>query len=941
MVRASRSTGAFVLLIALAAPYSHATSVWNNPTGGLYSSPSNWIGGVPVAGTAVNYNTAGIYTVNVDVAATHGATQFAASSANVTLNITGSGYTIPDTVKIGAASGANNVFVSGSSFNPSNLELAPLAGGIGRLTLSGPLHAAAIALGGQITGSGSSLNETAGGLGTLTLNQGADLTTNSLLAHNPGSGSQLVFNGGTLSILGDGRLSASSAFTKVGDGTHAATLKLLDPFLTGDSRFELPTFTISNNATLNFDAAGGVLIAPNIIRDVSGSAPAVFNWGAGTISITDANFTLNASSLLSSNVNITPARSFVVDHQLSVASGSTLTISGGDVYADTFTVSPGGSAIYSGGQFSVSSGNLEIGPSGIQNPAGITLTDPDKDWLSTQNQLTIASGQSLTLNGGFIGVHGIVSNGGLFKFTSGRIQNETSISIGPAGQINNSPNLTLGADSSIYQFSGDVTIEPTQSVTISGGALIADHIINNGTLTYNSGTLVANLGDLALGPNGPIKTPSTLGPSLSVQAPKGTLTLKEGLTATVNGGTLSAKQLVVEGDLTLISAGGMTLDSVTIASPNGTAKLTTGSFSQSVNMNTTALYRGNIVVNNGTISAQTFAPPSNYAYNSSGTINGGTVYGYATQVGAAPGYVDTLTVNGGTFYTTSFTANKGAASQVVFNGGTILMDHADIDGPSAFVVGNGTTSATLTLWGSATSTLNFADGVIISANAQMKGEGIITGNVTNNGKLLTGQSGSGKLTINGTLVNSASLPLDISSATSLDKLTVNGTFDAGGVISFSKSSSYAPPVGTVFDLLDFTSFIDHGYKLDFQSAILPAGQRWDFSQFPIDGSIRIATGYTADFNIDGKVDTADYVAWRKGLRVVFTSNDLTTWRKQFGQSAGTGAEMQNLAVPEPSPLSTIGVFFAVRACGRRLRCRSTSSQSNRLYTEQLVANSPT
>src|SRR4051812_35590534 len=514
MTQGARVTATATLLLLLgAAADSVAASVWNNPAGGQYSNASNWVGGVPVSGAAVTYNTAGVYTVNVDVAATHGATQFAATSANVTLNITGPGYTIPDTVKIGAASGANNVFVSGSNFNPSNLELAPTSGGIGRLTLSGPMHAGIIAVGGQITGSGSSLNETAGGTGTLTLNQGADLTTNSLLANSTGAGTQLVFNGGALTILGDARISSSSVFTKIGDGTHAATLNLFDPFQTGTSHFTLPATTIANNATLNFDAPGGLLSASNITRDLSGSTPAVFNWGSGTLLINGANLTLNSSGLLGSNVNVTPARELSVNQQLSVASGSTLTLSGGQVYADTFTVSPGGTATYTGGQFTVGSGGLEIGPAGIQNAAGITLTDPDKDWLfPSAGQLSIASGNSLTLNGGFIGAKSIVNNGGLFKFTSGRIQNETSISIGPTGTINNSPNLTLGSGSVINQFSGDVTIEPTQTVTINGGTLIADHIINNGTLNYNSGSLIATMGDLALGPNGPIKTPSTLGP---------------------------------------------------------------------------------------------------------------------------------------------------------------------------------------------------------------------------------------------------------------------------------------------------------------------------------------------------------------------------------------------------------------------------------------------
>jgi sugar lactone lactonase YvrE len=52
-----------------------------------------------------------------------------------------------------------------------------------------------------------------------------------------------------------------------------------------------------------------------------------------------------------------------------------------------------------------------------------------------------------------------------------------------------------------------------------------------------------------------------------------------------------------------------------------------------------------------------------------------------------------------------------------------------------------------------------------------------------------------------------------------------------------------------------------------------------------------------DFNVDGAVDAADYVVWRKGLGVTHFPDDYNVWREHFGETAGSSF---NAAVPEPS-----------------------------------------
>jgi hypothetical protein len=85
-----------------------------------------------------------------------------------------------------------------------------------------------------------------------------------------------------------------------------------------------------------------------------------------------------------------------------------------------------------------------------------------------------------------------------------------------------------------------------------------------------------------------------------------------------------------------------------------------------------------------------------------------------------------------------------------------------------------------------------------------------------------------------------------------------------------------------------------------------------------------------DYNADGIVGAADYVVWRK------TPNDYggdpdgyTTWRSNFGQTAGSGAGTGvNRTVPEPAALALL-MFAAVGWCLRRGRPAYEETLSNR------------
>jgi hypothetical protein len=62
-----------------------------------------------------------------------------------------------------------------------------------------------------------------------------------------------------------------------------------------------------------------------------------------------------------------------------------------------------------------------------------------------------------------------------------------------------------------------------------------------------------------------------------------------------------------------------------------------------------------------------------------------------------------------------------------------------------------------------------------------------------------------------------------------------------------------------------------------------------------------------DFNNDGAVDAADYVAWRKGVGTTYNQNAYGVWRREFGgiaAPAGGAATISSVkSVPETSATS--------------------------------------
>jgi WD40 repeat protein len=82
-----------------------------------------------------------------------------------------------------------------------------------------------------------------------------------------------------------------------------------------------------------------------------------------------------------------------------------------------------------------------------------------------------------------------------------------------------------------------------------------------------------------------------------------------------------------------------------------------------------------------------------------------------------------------------------------------------------------------------------------------------------------------------------------------------------------------------------------------------------------------------DFNNDGTIDAADYIAWRNGLGTTYTEADYDTWRTNFGRSATEAAAVGNtlgdssVNVPEPTTAWLVlgGLWLAQFVWGVRFR----------------------
>jgi T5SS/PEP-CTERM-associated repeat protein len=237
---------------------------------------------------------------------------------------------------------------------------------------------------------------------------------------------------------------------------------------------------------------------------------------------------------------------------------------------------------------------------------------------------------------------------------------------------------------------------------------------------------------------------------------------------------------------------------------------------------------------------------------------------------------------------------------------------------SLYVGANGSGSLTVSNVGDLSATGVTASNFIVGALGEIHGAGFLRGAVQNGGLVAPGNPMLA-LNIFGSYSQSAAGTLAIELAgttpsTQYDQLRIlGGAVTWGGTLQVSLSNGFVPAVGNSFDILDWTGS-STGAFATINLPVLPGGRAWNTSLLYTTGQISVSLA--GDFNMDGKVDAADYVVWRKGLGTTYTQNDYNVWRFHFGQTAGSGSGVTaSAAVPE----STTLVLLMLAAAGWCLR----------------------
>jgi hypothetical protein len=238
---------------------------------------------------------------------------------------------------------------------------------------------------------------------------------------------------------------------------------------------------------------------------------------------------------------------------------------------------------------------------------------------------------------------------------------------------------------------------------------------------------------------------------------------------------------------------------------------------------------------------------------------------------------------------------------------------------SILLAGHSAASARLHLTSGVT--LTATNGASILANGILSGDGTLAGDVTNAGTITPGNAlGAGAIHVAGNFSQDAAgtLSIAIGSPTVVPKLDVTGDIALGGklIAGFvdhdGDGNIYDPVLGDSFDVLDWSGTLGGAFN-SLQLPALDPDLMWNVSQLHTTGVFSVALA--GDFNLDGAVDAADYVYWRKTGGPL---SDYITWRTNFGRSfSGGGSNANSPAAPEPVAVVLLSIAAALGTAVRR------------------------
>lgn len=165
----------------------------------------------------------------------------------------------------------------------------------------------------------------------------------------------------------------------------------------------------------------------------------------------------------------------------------------------------------------------------------------------------------------------------------------------------------------------------------------------------------------------------------------------------------------------------------------------------------------------------------------------------------------------------------------------------------------------------------------------------------------------------------STLQLNLLDPDAHDVLAVTGQATLAGTLDVSLAVGAAPlQAGDEFDIFDFGSV--SGAFETLQLPALAAGLSWDTNNLLTTGALAVVAGLPGDFDDDGDVDGADFLAWQRGdTPGSGSAGELAQWQQNYGTSSAAAAAG---AIPEPATAGLFAAAFCLAALQRLTRRRA-------------------
>lgn len=741
------------------------------------------------------------------------------------------------------------------------------------------------------------------------------------------------------------------------------------------------TITFSNLATVNtlvqtlgdvtFDLNSATFRTTNTSSNILGAAGVTT-----TLRVTDGSF--RPSNLILANV-ANSTSNLVLDTDSGTVVGT------GTFYVGS--IGTGNLTVQNGATLSTSSGAaLAVNTNSIGNA---TVTGFGSNWTIGTAALRVGSLGNGALNitnganvaaaglevGEFLNSTGTMSLSGLdAMFTTAGTAN-----IGGTSATQTAASATLNIEGgAVVNFSGTTNFRTRATVNLDGGVLNLSTVNvtngakfnwSSGTVNFANGSAVTNnlLDFLLTGSH-------TLGSNRTLSATAGTMTLNT--TLALNSGRIASEIVMVNQNLNFTGFSSMTASQSIFISPGVTVEL--NDFSRLATASGLQLFGGILALNGS------FAKVDGPVTNTSGVITGvgrftGGISNTTSGIlrvesgdhliidGASNSNSGTIELSEGTVEYTQALANAATgviSGRGVFRGSSATPGGTGLNNVGTLAFSAGTTdifgdvnnSATGKIIAAGASVVTFFDDVIhngveIRTNAgsrsvffgSVSGAGPFTGtgDVEFNGDIKPGNSPAnvsfgGNVTIGPT----AGLDIELAGPTKgsgYDSLTISGAAALSGALDVVLLDDFAPSAGQAFEILKATGGIDGAFSAQHLPA-LSGGLHLDLV-YGANAVNLFVGGVAGDYNLDGTVDSADFIAWRKeqgrtGSALAADGNhdgavdsgDYEVWRANFGKTAASGVAFATAAAaPEPGLLITAFCAIALASAARPNRPREAQA----------------